>query len=74
MKEMCCVSKDNLKGFLLIGIGLTLLLHSLGLFQQWLSMLIIIGSIALIIRGAMLSHLPTHIMQWIKELKGKTKE
>lgn len=65
-EDMSCMSTRTLRGTILLVVGLILLLHSVGLFQQSLNLLIIIGSIALIAYGAVLSQLPQYIMRLIK--------
>lgn len=65
-EDMSCMSTRTLRGIILLVLGFILLLHSVGLFQQSLNLLIIIGSIALIAYGAVLAQVPQHIMRLIK--------
>jgi hypothetical protein len=66
MADNYCVESKTLRGTILLVVGILLLLHSFGLFRS-LNLLIIIGSIALIVYGAVLANIPQHIQKWFKK-------
>lgn len=56
----------SLRGLILIIIGAILLLHTLGLIEQGLNMLLIIASLSMIVYGTVTSGIYTMIKQLLK--------
>lgn len=63
------ITKNNLRGIILIIMGVVLLLYTLGFMQKGLNTLLIIGSICLIIYGAVSSG----IYQMLRDMFKKNK-
>lgn len=65
------MGKKTFRGIIFMTIGAVILLHTLGIFEQWLSALIVIFAVYMIFYGAMIAQAPHHISEWIRSWRKK---
>lgn len=69
--DMSLVPKRTFRGIIFMTIGGVILLHTLGIFEQWLSALIVIFAAYMIFYGAMMAQVPHHFAEWIRKMRKK---
>ena len=70
-KDTSFIPKRMFRGIVFMTIGLVILLHTLGIFEQWLSALIVIFAAYMIFYGAMMAEVPHHVAEWIRSIRNK---
>lgn len=63
------MDKKTFRGILFMTIGMVILLHTLGIFEQWLSALIVIFAAYMIFYGAMMAQVPHHVAEWVRSMR-----
>ena len=60
------IDKRTFRGIVFMTIGAVILLHTLGIFEQWLTALIVIFAAYMIFYGAIMAQVPHHVSEWIR--------